>query len=83
MQGQTPCCVGVEIEQIIFDHELGQRVVHARRAAAVVASAAAAATPGTMGRIIFAGAVQFKFNKISELIRCLPSKIQITYEDSN
>ena len=31
MQGQTPCCVGVEIEQIIFDHELGQRVVHARR----------------------------------------------------
>ena len=82
MQGQTPCCVGVEIEQIIFDHELGQRVVHARRAAAVVASAAAA-TPGTMGRIIFAGAVQFKFNKISELIRCLLSKIQITYKGSN
>ena len=59
MQGQTPCCVGVEIEQIIFDHELGQRVVHARRAAA-----AAAATLGTMGREFFFGeAVLFKFSK--------------------
>ena len=42
MQGQTPCCVGVEIEQIIFDHELGQRVVHARSRGSTAAAAAAA-----------------------------------------
>ena len=74
MQGQTPCCVGVEIEQIIFDHELGQRVVHARRAAA-----AAAATLGTMGREFFLEKQycssflrrSHRFDKISELIQCL------------
>ena len=79
MQGQTPCCVGVEIEQIIFDHELGQRVVHA-----------AAATLGTMGgeQILqeqYSSSFlrrSHKFDKTSKLIQCLLSKIQIN-EDSN
>ena len=55
MQGQTPCCVGVEIEQIIFDHELGQRVVHAGRRRRYPWH--------NRGRTNFAGAVQFKFSK--------------------
>ena len=56
MQGQTPCCVGVEIEQIIFDHELGQRVVHARRRRRRYPW-------HNGGECLLAGAVQFKFSK--------------------